>query len=1221
MKKPSLHIFRGLLPLFLTLCIVMAGFLLLVVRQNNFHIQERKGDLQVQNITAKKDLGKLIVSDLRKIANNTYMILLSTDLVQQKVLLHDIDQTVTEVHTALDLLANGGFLSLTTAPPLTGTDDQGLFIAYSPDNSRTDSGDVQTLQSELADLEKRFKRAIDLAVVRNQLLKNPDNKESLQKIGMNLLGYAKKIHSQLVTMTDNANKVVHDANRKLLELREKIIAERKADQRVNILWVVIIISAVFVFIWLIYRQILLSKNKLEDTILKLRQTEQELQQSYTDTVALNRSLEEQVAIRTKELEVSEKLWVDAFDSVALPIFLHNQKGRIIKANRAYLELAGCSFDVAFGQFYWNVFPKREGALPGCLESASKDDSQHLLEQDITVDDRIYRSQSFPIYDDEGKYLYSLHYMEDATEKRKIRWALQESEKRFREVTNSLTDVLILIDKDLKVQLLNDAAKKAYGVTDKNYIGKHCYEVFWDSSQTCDVCPTLEVMRSGKTISAKRYFENGTILNRINSPVHDQAGNLIGCAVIASDVTEQEKQIKKLKRFEQIISTSRDLVAFYDQNHTLLASNPVYADYFGVDPDTIVGRHALDILGDDRYQFYLKFQEKIFKDKESLNFKLWTEYPSAGRRHMEISLTPYIDEDGTVSGVVSHSRDITHKTEQEAKLRLSAKVFESTIEGITITDKDGMILAVNKAFCSITGYSEAEVLGKNPRVLKSGRHGEEFYERMWKSLAERGTWRGEIWNKNKAGRIYPELLTISSILDDEGNTLNYVAVFSDITSIRKVTEQLEYQAHHHPLTGLPNRLMLHIRLEHSIQHAKRESERGAVLFLDLDNFKKINDSLGHGAGDEVLKEVALRLQEHSREVDTVSHLSGDEFVVILQRINSINDALTRAQQILDSLQKPFIIGEYELYISGSIGVTEFSGESDSIEGLLKNADTAMYKAKEGGKNCYHLYSPELTDAAIEKVLLETHLRRALERDELVLYYQPQVTLPTGNVVAVEALIRWQHPDLGLIPPDKFISLSEETGLIIPMGEWILRTACQQLLAWRKQGYGLRRIAVNLSGKQIQQKNLLEMVERILLETGCPSGSLELEITEGFIMQHPEQSISVLQQIRALGVELSVDDFGTGHSSLNYLKRLPINRLKIDRSFVWDINENPDGKAIIKAVIAMGHGLGLQITAEGIETPEQRKFLEDLGCNEVQGYLFSRPLPAEEVSSYLKEHYRP
>ncbi len=1077
-------------------------------------------------------------------------------------------------------------------------------------------GDLQ-LQNTVAKNgpEKRLMPANDIAITRNHLLMDGNGGEELQNVSLSLSGHLPEDRVRFVSLLGNTGMIVDDANRELTSLRQQLDNEHSS----NIFWIIVIFSAAFVLLGLVFRQILKSKRELEHTIAKLQQTEQELQQSHNDMVALNRSLEDQVAIRTKELEVSERLWVGAFDSITLPIFLHNRKGRIIKANRAYLKLANCSSQDAFGQFYWHIFPVQDGPLPHCLELTSDNCSLKQLEQDVTVGDTIYRSRSFPLYDDDGKYLYSLHYMEDATEKRKIRWALQESEKRFREVTNSLTDGLILIDKDLRVQLLNDAAKRAYGVTDKDYIGKHCYEIFWESSQPCNVCPTLEVMRSGETISAKRYFENGKILNRINSPVHDQAGRIIGCAVIASDVTEQEKQIEKLKRFEQIISTSLDLVAFYDHNHILLASNQAYADYYDIDFDTIVGRHALDILGDERYEFYLQFQEKIFGHKESLLFKTWTEYPKFGKRHMEISLSPYIDDDGTVSGVVSRSRDITHKTEQEAKLRLSAKVFESTIEGITITDKDGTILAVNSAFCTITGYSEAEVLGENPRILKSGRHSKSFYEKMWKSLAERGTWRGEIWNKNKAGRVYPELLTISSILDEDGNTVNYVAVFSDITSIRKVTEQLEYQAHHHPLTGLPNRLMLHIRLEHSIQHVKREGERGAVLFLDLDNFKKINDSLGHGAGDEVLKEVASRLLEHSREVDTVSHLSGDEFVVILQKIGSINDAVTRAQLILDILQKPFNIGEYELYISASIGITEFSGKNDCIEELLKSADTAMYKAKEKGKNCYHIYSPELTDAAIEKVLLETHLRRAIERGELVLYYQPQLALPAGDVVAVEALVRWQHPDLGLVSPDKFISLSEETGLILPMGEWILKTACQQLLAWRKQGYGLRRIAVNLSGKQIQQKNLLEMVRQVLLDTGLPSGSLELEITEGFIMQHPEQSISVLQQIRALGVELSIDDFGTGHSSLNYLKRLPINRLKIDRSFVWDINENPDGEAIIKAVIAMGHSLSLQVTAEGVETPEQRAFLENLGCNEVQGYLFSRPLPAEKVEEYLKLNY--
>jgi diguanylate cyclase (GGDEF)-like protein/PAS domain S-box-containing protein len=844
---------------------------------------------------------------------------------------------------------------------------------------------------------------------------------------------------------------------------------------------------------------LLSQKKLEMTVQKLQQSEINLQESHAEVTALNQSLEEQVAVRTRELQLSERLWVDAFDAVTSPIFLHNKKGRIVKANRAYLELAGSSFDEVFGQFYWNVFPKYGKALPGCIESIQNEDVDcRTTDEDVQVNDRIFRSQSFTIQDDKGAYLYSMHYMED--------------------------------------------------------------------------------------------------------------------------VTEREKYIEELKKHEKILSTNTDLIAFLDKNFIFLAANCVYAEYFGLMPDEIIGQHVENIIGRERYQDYLKFNEVLFAEKKTLHFKGWVDYPKMGRRYMDITFTPYLEENGLVSGFVSRSRDLTELSVQEDRLRLSAKVFESTSEGIVITDKEGCIVAVNQAFSRITGYSESDALGQNPRLLKSGRHDDSFYRQMWQELDASGQWRGEIWNKRKNGEIYPSFLMISTIKNDEEKTINYVSVFSDITAIKKAEDQLKYQAHHHPLTGLPNRLLLHARLQHSIEYAKRESKHGTVMFLDLDNFKKINDSLGHDAGDIVLKEVAVRLQRHSREVDTVCHLSGDEFVIVLQAIRTIDDATDRAQQILDSLQQPFVVDEYELYVSGSIGIVEFNGDSTDIEGLLKNADAAMYKAKEKGKNRYQLYSSKLTEEAIEKVLLESHLRRAVERNELVLHYQPQVDLSTGNVIAVEALVRWQHPDLGLVMPDKFIPLSEETGLINRMGEWILKTACEQILIWREQGYGLRRIAVNLSGKQIQQKKLPEIVERILLETGCPSASLELEITEGFIMQHPERSISVLQQIRALGVELSIDDFGTGHSSLNYLKRLPINRLKIDRSFVWDIGENPDGEAITKAVIAMGHSLNLQITAEGIETEEQKMFLQQYHCNEGQGFLFSRPMPANEVTMLMGNCYK-
>ncbi|MDX2494909.1 MAG: EAL domain-containing protein [Desulfuromusa sp.] len=1094
MKSSSLSTLRAVLPLLLIFSIVLAGFSLIIVRQNNFHSFEQQIDLQIQNITAQKDLGALIVDDLQKVATYFYMILISADQERQQLLLDDVRLIIAEIHAVLNILSDGGNLSRELPLNLPNQNTYSQSITYLLKNQQHYNLEVLTLRPQLVDLEEQLELTIYRTEQRNRLLNKPEG-NLLQETALQLRIFAKHIHSQLNRMTENANKLVRDANQEMMLYQDKISAAQGQNKQVELLWAIGTVIAVFGFIGFIYREILASQRKLKNIVLQLQETEQELQESHSSVLELNRSLEEQVAVRTEELQTSERQWIDAFNALDSVIFIHDREGKIIRANDAYLKLAGCSLEEASGQHYWNLFPRQDTPFAGCLEEI-KGNGEHSCAQtiDVTIDEIIYRSQSFVINDPQEKYLYSLHLMDD--------------------------------------------------------------------------------------------------------------------------ITERQRYVDKLRKYEQILSTDTDLIAFFDQDHIFLAANSVYADYFNVDPEKVVGTHAKEIIGAERYQNYLKYQDIVFAEKKTFHFKIWAEYPKMGKRHVETTFTPYVEDDGRVSGFVSRTKDITEISEQETRLQLSAKVFESTSEGIMVTDQNGKVLVVNSAFRHITGYSEIEIIGKNPRILQSGRHDKSFYQTMWQELGETGQWRGEIWNKRKNGEIYSEFLVISSMKDDADETINYIAVFSDITPIKQAQEQLKYQAHHHPLTGLPNRLLLFARLEHSIQHVKREREHGAVMFLDLDNFKKVNDSLGHNAGDEVLKGVASRLRKHTRDVDTVSHFGGDEFVIVLQTIRTVHDATVRAQKILDSLQQPFVIDGYELYVSGSIGIAEFTGENEDIENLLKNADAAMYKAKESGKNRYQLYSPELTNIAIEKVLLESHLRRAVERNELVLYYQPQVTLPAGNIVAVEALVRWQHPDLGLVSPDKFIPLSEETGLIVEIGEWVLRTACEQLMLWRKQGCGLRRIAVNLSGKQIQQKNLPEMVERVLLETGCPSGSLELEITEGFIMQHPEKSISALQQIRALGVELSVDDFGTGHSSLNYLKKLPINRLKIDRSFVWDIGENPEGEAITKAVIAMGKSLNLQITGEGIETPTQRQFLESHGCHEAQGYLFSRPLPAEEVGDLIK-----
>ncbi|GEM_PF-4063703 len=556
----------------------------------------------------------------------------------------------------------------------------------------------------------------------------------------------------------------------------------------------------------------------------------------------------------------------------------------------------------------------------------------------------------------------------------------------------------------------------------------------------------------------------------------------------------------------------------------------------------------------------------------------------------------------------------HQSEQRYRT-----FFENSNDAMIIC-KNGIIVDCNNAAVSLLKQPDtAAIINKSPSQLSpqlqpDGSESATKARQMLDIAATRGSHLFEWDHICPDSTIVP--VEISATAIPEGNSVVIHGVLRDISSRRMAMEQLEHQALHHPLTGLPNRLLLGARLEHSIQYAKREDTSGALLLLDLDDFKKINDSMGHSTGDEVLRIIAARLLGHVRDVDTVAHISGDEFVVVFQSINTMNDASAKAQHILHGLQAPFTLHGHELFISASIGIVAFDGNSSGLEELLQKADATMYEAKKKGKNCYNLYAAEVTESALDKVRMESSLRRALERNELVAYYQPQISLRDGRIIAVETLMRWNHPRKGLLMPDTFIPLSEETGLIIPMGEWILRTACQQLVDWRKQGLHIERVAVNLSGRQLQPDTLPQMVHTILEQTGCPPQALELEITESFIMRHPERSIAMLKQIQQLGVELSVDDFGTGHSSLNYLKRLPINRLKIDRSFVWDIGSDQNGEILTRAIIAMGHGLGLHITAEGIETEEQKAFLNALSCNEAQGYLYSKPVPAATIGELLR-----
>lgn len=570
-----------------------------------------------------------------------------------------------------------------------------------------------------------------------------------------------------------------------------------------------------------------------------------------------------------------------------------------------------------------------------------------------------------------------------------------------------------------------------------------------------------------------------------------------------------------------------------------------------------------------------------------------------------------DEKGEAVRMFGTVLDITERKKTEERLLLAASVMENTSEGVIICDTNANIIEVNTAFCNILGYSREEVIGQNPRIWRSDRHDKEFFDGMWQELTETGNWRGEIWNRRKDGTLIPEWLNISQVLDTNTDLSHYVAVFSDISQIKHSQEKLDHIAHHDILTDLPNRLLLNERLEHALRRADRHNTKLAVCFLDLDHFKHINDSMGHLTGDMLLQAVTERLKQTSRQDDTIARVGGDEFVFLLEDISREEDAVVAAQKLLAAFKNSFLIDHQEIHITASLGICIYPRDGDDVDKLLRNADAAMYRAKEEGRNTYQFYSGEMTSNAFERVLLENSLHQAISNGELYLAYQPQLELPSQRLIGFESLIRWQHPDLGLVSPGKFIPLAEETGLIHTIGQWVLRTACQQASIWLEQGLDFGHIAVNVAGPQIQRGNLLEEVKTVLAETRLPAHHLELEITESFIMQQPKQAIELLSELRHLGVSIAIDDFGTGFSSLSYLKQLPIKKLKIDRSFIFDIPDDPNDMAIVKAVIALSHNLGLNSIAEGVESEEQASFLLDAGCTEVQGYLYSKPVIAEEA----------
>ena len=582
--------------------------------------------------------------------------------------------------------------------------------------------------------------------------------------------------------------------------------------------------------------------------------------------------------------------------------------------------------------------------------------------------------------------------------------------------------------------------------------------------------------------------------------------------------------------------------------------------------------------------------------------------------MEMSVAQ-LERDGERRFVVV-LHDISARKRALARLDVAEKVLECTMEGVMVTDRRGTMLWVNQGFSNISGYPREEVLGQKAAMLKSGLQNAEFYHAMWARIRENGEWQGEIWNRRKDGEAFPEWLTIKAITDPSGQVTRYVGVFSDISKHKRAEETIRTLTYYDAVTRLPNRYLLMDRLDQALERAPRSGRRLALVMIGLNRFKQINETLGHQTGDVVLRTVADRLGMSLRGHDTVARLRGDTFCCLLTDLAQDHDAHLVISRLLESFSTSFEVDGHELFITAKVGISVYPVDGTDPEDLAQKAETAMNRSKELADNSYQFYTPEMHANSVERLRLETELRKAVSRDEFVVYYQPKIETATGRVVGAEALVRWRHRELGMISPADFIPIAEETGLILPIGNWVMNHVCQQLRQWRDVGQPVVQVAVNLSAHQFRQPDLVEQVVAALETHGIPPDLLELELTESAVMHHAEATIETLMQLHKQGVRLAIDDFGTGYSSLSYLKKFPLDKLKIDRSFVMDIDTNPASAEIVGAIVAMGHSLNLEIVAEGVENDAQLDVLKGLKCDEIQGFYYSRPIPAETFASILR-----
>ncbi|MBL8415985.1 MAG: EAL domain-containing protein [Propionivibrio sp.] len=941
-----------------------------------------------------------------------------------------------------------------------------------------------------------------------------------------------------------------------------------------------------------------------------------------DYLRVTGALQKQVALAS----ASENKLSAILESVDACIYLKDSEGRYLFANRAVRELWQVEMEDIVGFGDEKFFDEATSASIRCQDRRVLETGETFRSEEINTlsgsgKTAVFQSTKLPLRLEDGQIYALCGISTDITERKK-----QEEQTRqlLAEKETILNNVLVGIVylKNRRIVSCNRRLEELFQYEPGELIGKSSL-CFYDSRETfekvgAEAYATVAENKNFMTEMPLRHKDGsifwGVLSGRAVDPTRPQEGSIW----IFSDISERKRAEKALRQGERYQRALFDnfpfLVWLKDTDSRFLVVNKSFAKACGyASANLLVGKTDLDIWPQELAEAYRADDRTVI---DSRSAKIVEEYIEVDGQWVwfETYKSP-IMVDGLVRGTVGFSRDITERKQAEEKLHLAASVFTHAREGIMITNTDGTIIDVNDTFSRITGYSRDEVVGRNSRILSSGRQEQAFYAALWRDLTEKGHWYGEIWNRRKNGAVYAEMLTISAVRDAEGNTRQYVALFSDITAVKEHARQLEHLAHYDSLTMLPNRTLLADRLQQAMAQAQRRRQPLAVAYLDLDGFKAINDRHGHDAGDQLLIELASRMKQALREGDTLARLGGDEFVAVLLDLADVAASVQVLARLLEAAAEPVQVGDLMLQVSASLGVT-FYPQSEDVDAdlLLRQADHAMYQAKLAGKNRYHVFDTEQDNSVRGRHESLEDIRRALSAREFVLHYQPKVNMRTGEVIGAEALIRWQHPEKGLLPPAVFLPVIEDHPLAVEIGEWVIDTALTQMQHWREAGLDIP-VSVNVGARQLQQPDFVERLCALLAaHPELSPGDLELEVLETSALVDLARVTGIIESCRQIGVMFALDDFGTGYSSLTYLKHLPVKLLKIDQSFVRDMLDDPDDLAILEGVLGLAIAFRRQVIAEGVETVEHGKMLLQLGCELAQGYGIARPMPAHDFPAW-------